>query len=319
MGGFFAQGGPFLRAWRSPGAAPRAPLPTPTRATAASVSPSRSSTEAQRATSEPTPRARPRPTRAPAPATPERVDRATEDRREASSSIPAAPTASRSQQPAWTFAGTSALRRRGITGATGVDAVGAYHEITFAFTDTSAKTAGVRAYDQLPVAILTETYVAAATNDAAPFPTFTSYPQVPHHVTYSDTEFSPVSFDTLTSDSPFVFFDDAAEHVHPLGGVRLHERGDRRVDERRALERDRPGGADAARRVLPSDGARRAARDQRGVRDVGRRAHESLRQDARGERRHAVSRALRLLDRQRRLLLLQLRHLDRVPGHAAAR
>ncbi len=114
-------------------------------------------------------------------------------------------------QPAWTFAGNVGAAATGITGATGVDAVGAYHEITFAFTDTSAKTAGVRAYDQLPVAILTETYVASATNDAPPFPTFTSYPQVAHHVTYSDTEFSPVSFDTLTSDSPFVFFDDSAD------------------------------------------------------------------------------------------------------------
>ena len=62
----------------------------------------------------------------------------------------------------------------------------------------------------MPAAVLTETYVAAASNDGSPFPTFTTLPPVPHHVTYGDTEFAPVSFETLTADSPFVFFDDSA-------------------------------------------------------------------------------------------------------------
>ena len=111
------------------------------------------------------------------------------------------------QHPAWTFAGSLGVPATSIIADSGTDGIGPYHEVTFAFTDTSAKTGGIRVYDQLPAAVLTEGFVATATNDGPPFPTFTTYPQVPYHVTYSDTEFSPVSFDTLTPDSPFVFFD----------------------------------------------------------------------------------------------------------------
>jgi hypothetical protein len=111
------------------------------------------------------------------------------------------------QNPAWTFAGSLGAAALGIQQTTGVDGAGAYHEVTFAFTDTSAKSGSIRLYDAKPAAILTETYVAAASNDGTPFPTFTSYPQLPYHASYGDAEFSPVSFGTLTADSPFVFFD----------------------------------------------------------------------------------------------------------------
>jgi hypothetical protein len=114
------------------------------------------------------------------------------------------------QTPAWTFAGSLGVAALGIQQTTGADGVGSYQEVTFQFTDTSAKAGSIRVYDGKPAAILTETYVAASTNDAAPFPTFTTYPQLPYHATYSDTEFSPVSFATLTADSPFVFFDGNA-------------------------------------------------------------------------------------------------------------
>ena len=114
------------------------------------------------------------------------------------------------KQPSWTFAGSVGVPATQIRNASGKDGVGAYQEVTFAFTDSSAKTASIRVYDDLPAALMTETYVASASNGAEPFPTFAQYPEVPHHVTYSDTEFAPVSFDTLTADSPFVFFDDHA-------------------------------------------------------------------------------------------------------------
>jgi hypothetical protein len=110
----------------------------------------------------------------------------------------------------WRFAGALGVPATAIAEATGTDGVGPYHEVTFAFTDSSAKTAGIRAYDALPAAVMTETYLAPATNGQAPFPTFASYPSLPYHVTYSDTEFAPVSFDALTADSPFVFFDGDA-------------------------------------------------------------------------------------------------------------
>jgi hypothetical protein len=114
------------------------------------------------------------------------------------------------RHPYWTFAGNVGVPATDIHEVTGVDNVGAYQEVTFAFTDSSAKTASIRAYDTLPVALLTENYVASASNDSPPFPTFGKYPNLAYHVTYGDTEFAPVSFDTLTPDSPFIFFDDDA-------------------------------------------------------------------------------------------------------------
>lgn len=110
----------------------------------------------------------------------------------------------------WTFSGALHTPATQIANASGSDSIGTYKEVTFSFDDTSQKTASIRRYDLLPVALLSVTYVAAAANSATPFPTFTRYPELPHHASYSDTEFGPVSFDTLTADSPFVFFDDNA-------------------------------------------------------------------------------------------------------------
>lgn len=112
--------------------------------------------------------------------------------------------------PPWVFAGSLGVGASQIATASGTDATGSYHETTFAFTDSSSKQGGIRLYDQLSAAVLTETYVTAATNAGAPFPTFITYPRVRHHLSYGDTEFAPVGFGTLTADSPFVFFDDDA-------------------------------------------------------------------------------------------------------------
>jgi hypothetical protein len=114
------------------------------------------------------------------------------------------------RSPAWTFAGTLGAPATQISKASGSDAVGPYHEVTFAFTDTSAKTGGIRVYDAVPAAVLTETFVAATANPTLPFPTFATYPTLAHQASYIDIDFSPVSFGPLTADSPAVFFDDQA-------------------------------------------------------------------------------------------------------------
>ncbi len=121
------------------------------------------------------------------------------------------------QNPAWSFVGSLGVSPTQITTSSGSDAVGPYHEVTFAFSsrrgdhsDTSSKTGAIRSYDQVSAAVFTETYVAATSNTATSFPTFMTYPSVPHHVSYDDTAFAHVDFDALTPDSPFVFFDDDA-------------------------------------------------------------------------------------------------------------
>jgi hypothetical protein len=114
------------------------------------------------------------------------------------------------RQPPWTFAGTLGTRATNLAIASGTDGIGPYGEVTFAFHDSSDKTASIRAYDAAPIVLFTVNYVDGA-NNAPSFPIFTTVPQLPYHVTYSDLEFAPESFTDLTADSPFVFFDDAAD------------------------------------------------------------------------------------------------------------
>jgi hypothetical protein len=113
--------------------------------------------------------------------------------------------------PAFTFAGSLGSAAASIKEQSGADAVGKYHEVTFTSASPVAQTDGIRAYDSLPAVVFTVTYPAGATNPVAPFPTFDTQPQLPYHITYSDSApFAPVTFDVLTPDSPFVFFDGNA-------------------------------------------------------------------------------------------------------------
>ncbi len=114
------------------------------------------------------------------------------------------------QRPGWTFSGSLGVPATQITNATGQDTVGPYHEVTFGFVDTSTKAGGIRAYDQVSAAVFTVTYVTPASNAAASFPTFAMFPGVAHHASYQEVNFAPVSFSSLTADSPLVFFDDEA-------------------------------------------------------------------------------------------------------------
>jgi hypothetical protein len=114
-------------------------------------------------------------------------------------------------KPAWTFAGSLGVPANDIHRATGSDSIGPYEEVTFGFDDGAPKTGSIRVYATRPVALFTETYAKQTSNDGDPFPTFSSYPAVPYHLSYGDTEFAPVSFSALTADSPFVFFDANAD------------------------------------------------------------------------------------------------------------
>jgi hypothetical protein len=115
------------------------------------------------------------------------------------------------QNPSWTFGGSLGASPSDIAETTGSDAVGAYHSISFSFSNGAAQAASIRAYDALPVTIFTVTYPNGATNPVTAFPTFSTYPALPYHATYSDdTPFAPITFTELGPDSPFVFFDDQA-------------------------------------------------------------------------------------------------------------
>lgn len=110
------------------------------------------------------------------------------------------------QKPAWTFGGSLGVAPTNVATATGTDKLGAFHEVTFSYTDTSAKTGGIRTYDNTPVVLFTVNYVAGGTNGAG-FPSLSAYPKLAHHLTYGDVQFAPFSFSALNPHSPWVFFD----------------------------------------------------------------------------------------------------------------
>jgi hypothetical protein len=112
-------------------------------------------------------------------------------------------------RPAWTFGGSVGVAPSHVTNGTGSDRLGAYSEVTFAYADPAAKTAGIRAYLGAPVVLFTVSYDAASPN-TSPFPKLSTVPSVPYHLTYGDVEFAPYSFSKLTADSPWVYFDGEA-------------------------------------------------------------------------------------------------------------
>ncbi|ACU71571.1 Carbohydrate binding family 6 [Catenulispora acidiphila DSM 44928] len=108
----------------------------------------------------------------------------------------------------WTFSGAVGSSATGITTGSGTDPLGAYTETTFTF-QSGARKGGIRVYNDASAVIFTDTYVKAAAN-SKPFPTFTGYPGLAHHLSHRDC-FGKVQFNTFSgaSDSPWVFFDAA--------------------------------------------------------------------------------------------------------------
>ena len=113
--------------------------------------------------------------------------------------------------PAWTFAGSVGVPVSDVQQVTGQDRVGPYQQIDFKYQVDGARSASIRVYDDTPVALFSATNLAAAAN-SAPFPVFTSYPQLPHQLSYSGS-FGSYQFNTFSGafDSPWLYFDAAGD------------------------------------------------------------------------------------------------------------
>ncbi|WP_037569904.1 carbohydrate-binding protein [Phaeacidiphilus oryzae] len=107
----------------------------------------------------------------------------------------------------WSFSGWVGSAATGISTHTGRDAVGPFTETVFDH-HAGARKGGIRVYPATASVVFTDTYVQAGAN-GSPFPTFTGYPGLPHHLSHSDC-FARFQFNTFAgaSDSPWVFFDD---------------------------------------------------------------------------------------------------------------
>jgi hypothetical protein len=110
--------------------------------------------------------------------------------------------------PGWTFGGTLGVAASQLTSTSGRDAIGAYHESGFAFHQGGARKGAIRVYDDAPIVMFRQQVLADAAN-SAPFPSIATLPNLPHHLSYIDQQFSPYSFSSFGGDSPWIFFDDA--------------------------------------------------------------------------------------------------------------
>jgi hypothetical protein len=110
--------------------------------------------------------------------------------------------------PQWHFGGNlgTALTNLGV--ATGADAVGTYSEIAFDFQTDAPRHAALRAYGNHQAVLFTVSQAVQAPNTLM-FPNWTQFPQGLHHLTYSGI-FAPPSFQSFSSESPWIFFDSAA-------------------------------------------------------------------------------------------------------------
>ncbi|HVW84323.1 MAG TPA: hypothetical protein VHB50_06565 [Bryobacteraceae bacterium] len=108
----------------------------------------------------------------------------------------------------WRFAGNLGAAAIAPHVNTGTDPLGDYQEIAFGyFVAGSSRSGSIRLYATRPVALFSLTYNNESAN-TAPFPAISSYPSL-HTLSFGGV-FSLPDFHNLSADSPWVFFDDAA-------------------------------------------------------------------------------------------------------------
>jgi hypothetical protein len=112
--------------------------------------------------------------------------------------------------PAWTFNGAIGQPLANLTTRRGSDTIGAYREISFAWTNGTLPMAGsIRLYRKIPVATFSETCGSATETPPAPFPSFSGVPGNLHVFSYQEKTFAPPRFAASDCSTPWLLFDDA--------------------------------------------------------------------------------------------------------------
>jgi hypothetical protein len=112
------------------------------------------------------------------------------------------------KNPAWNFGGNVGEPLSEIKSRDGHDSIGDYREIGFKYPEGGKRQGTIRVYQNRPVVLFGVKYLEAAKNQK-PFPNLTEYPRGLHHLTYNG-QFGVYSFENFGSDSPWIFFDSAA-------------------------------------------------------------------------------------------------------------
>lgn len=116
----------------------------------------------------------------------------------------------RETNPTWTFTGAIGQPLKSLKTTNGADSIGAYHEISFEWTDGALPMSGnIRIYYKIPTVIFSQTCEAATETPPAPFPSFTSVPDKLHVFSYQENTFAPPRFGASDCSTPWLLFNDA--------------------------------------------------------------------------------------------------------------
>lgn len=116
-----------------------------------------------------------------------------------------------SKTPAWKFAGTIGSRLTGVKIAPGRDKIGAYQEIAFQWTAGRPLSGAIREYDSRPLIGFAITTPQASDTPPPDFPSFGTFPQKLHRMSFREAAHSPASFKLEQTSTPWMLFDD---HYH---------------------------------------------------------------------------------------------------------
>jgi hypothetical protein len=108
----------------------------------------------------------------------------------------------------WHFGGNVGYPLSNISIAGGADRIGSYQEISFDFQSDAPRHAAIRSYGGHRAVLFTVSSTSAAPNSFS-FPNWTQFPQNLNHLTF-DGIFAPPNFSGFAPDSPWLFFDSAA-------------------------------------------------------------------------------------------------------------
>ena len=115
-----------------------------------------------------------------------------------------------SQPASWTFSGSVGHTVTSQSNISGSDAIGAYQEVDFSYTDSVQRGASIRVYQNTPIVLFGSTTRSSASNGSGagtPFPSF-STPGLAFRESFQDAAFSPYQFGgTAAHDSPQLGFD----------------------------------------------------------------------------------------------------------------
>jgi hypothetical protein len=115
-----------------------------------------------------------------------------------------------SQPAAWTFTGSVGHPVTSQSTTSGSDAIGAYQEVDFNYTDTVSRSASIRVYQDSPNVLFTSTTHSSVANSSSAGPQFPSFstPGLAYRESFQDAAWSPYQFGgTPAHDSPELSFD----------------------------------------------------------------------------------------------------------------